>query len=171
VTFEPREFDKDGVVYEKSGVKVTAFEVDHGDAIKPAYGYRVDYNGHSVLISGDTHMTENVVKYGSGVDLLVHEVCAARPEITDAQGQGGDGASHLASGSWHRLRSSTAENGGVYSYRADFKAQRAPASIDDVISQTRQTYDGPLVAGQDLMSFEIGNQGGCRFQAGPLRVL
>jgi ribonuclease Z len=47
VTFEHREFDKDGVVYEKGGVKVTAFEVDHGDAIKPAYGYRVDYNGHS----------------------------------------------------------------------------------------------------------------------------
>ena len=34
------EFDKEGVVYEKSGVKVTAFEVDHGDAIKPAFGYR-----------------------------------------------------------------------------------------------------------------------------------
>ena len=34
------EFDRDGVVYEKNGVKVIAFEVDHGDVIKPCYGYR-----------------------------------------------------------------------------------------------------------------------------------
>ena len=32
------EFDRDGVVYEKNGVKVIAFEVDHGDVIKPCYG-------------------------------------------------------------------------------------------------------------------------------------
>jgi ribonuclease Z len=144
VTFEPREFDKDGVVYEKSGVKVTAFEVDHGDAIKPAYGYRVDYNGHSVLISGDTRMTENVVKYGSGVDLLVHEVCAARPEITDAQAK--------AVMAYH---TSPQEAGTVFA-RAQPKMAAfthivlisrpsvPPPSIDDVISQTRQTYDGLL---------------------------
>ena len=39
------EFDADGVVYEKGGVKVTAFAVDHGDLIKPAYGFRIDYDG------------------------------------------------------------------------------------------------------------------------------
>ena len=36
------EFDKDGVVYEKDGVQVTAFAVDHGALIKPSYGYRID---------------------------------------------------------------------------------------------------------------------------------
>ena len=39
------EFDRDGVVYEKNGLSVIAFEVDHGDAIKPAYGYRIEYGG------------------------------------------------------------------------------------------------------------------------------
>ena len=48
------EFAADGVVYEKNGVRVIAFEVDHGDAIKPAYGYRIEYRGRSVVISGDT---------------------------------------------------------------------------------------------------------------------
>jgi len=38
------EFEKEGIVYEKDGVKVTAFDVDHGDLIKPAYGYRIDYD-------------------------------------------------------------------------------------------------------------------------------
>jgi ribonuclease BN (tRNA processing enzyme) len=48
------EFPAEGVVYDKEGVRVTAFEVDHGDVIKPAYGYRIDYKGRSVVLSGDT---------------------------------------------------------------------------------------------------------------------
>jgi ribonuclease Z len=73
------EFSKDGVVYEKDGVRVTAFEVDHG--FKPAYGYRIDYDGRSVLLSGDTKLNDNVVKHGEGVDLLIHEVFVASAEL------------------------------------------------------------------------------------------
>jgi ribonuclease Z len=34
----------EGVVFEKGGVKITAFEVDH-TPVKPAFGYRIDYAG------------------------------------------------------------------------------------------------------------------------------
>src|ERR1700716_1646733 len=81
VALAVEEFAADGVVYEQNGVKVTAFEVDHGDVIKPAYGYRIDYGGHAAVISGDTRYNENVVKYGAGADLLIHEVAIARPEL------------------------------------------------------------------------------------------
>src|SRR5262249_54858220 len=57
------EFANDGVAYENNGVKVTAFEVFHGELIKPAYGYRVDYDGRSVIISGDTRYSENLEKH------------------------------------------------------------------------------------------------------------
>jgi ribonuclease Z len=53
------EFAKDGVAYEAGGVKVTAFEVDHGPQKKPTFGYRVDYGGRSVLISGDTRLNDS----------------------------------------------------------------------------------------------------------------
>lgn len=69
------------VVYEKDGVKVTVFEVDHGDVIKPSVGYRVDYDERSVVISGDTRLNGKVVRQGSGVDLLIHEVAAIKPEL------------------------------------------------------------------------------------------
>src|SRR5262245_20901791 len=75
------EFDRDGVIFEKGGMKVIAFEVDHGDVIKPAYGYRIEYSGRTAVISGDTRYNENVIKYSTGADLLVHEVAAARPEL------------------------------------------------------------------------------------------
>jgi ribonuclease Z len=68
-------------VYEKGGVKVIAFEVDHGDVIKPCYGYRFEYGGRVAVFSSDTRYNHNVINYGAGADLLVHEVASAQPEL------------------------------------------------------------------------------------------
>lgn len=65
-----------GVVYDKNGVKVIAFEVDHYPIV-PAFGYRIEYNGHSVVLSGDTRYSENLIKFAKGTDLLIHEVAIA----------------------------------------------------------------------------------------------
>src|SRR6185295_2239893 len=75
------EFSTDGVVYERNGVRVTAFEVDHGAEIKPAYGYRIDYRGRSVLISGDTRFSENLIRHGRGVDLMIHAIAGLKAEL------------------------------------------------------------------------------------------
>jgi ribonuclease Z len=65
----------------KNGVKVIAFEVDHGDVIKPCYGYRIEYGGRVAVFSSDTRYNQNVIRHGKGADLLVHEVAMARPEL------------------------------------------------------------------------------------------
>ena len=59
------EFEKDGIVYDEDGVRVIAFTVDHGEAIKPAVGYRIEYKGRAVVISGDTRYNQNVIKYST----------------------------------------------------------------------------------------------------------
>jgi ribonuclease Z len=64
---------REGVVYEEGGVKVTAFLVDHGP-VTPAFGYRVDYGGHSVVLSGDTRPSDNLVTFARGADVLIHEI-------------------------------------------------------------------------------------------------
>ena len=83
VAIATSEYASDGAVYEKNGVTVTAFEVDHGALIKPAYGYRIDYDGRSVIISGDTRYSENLEKHAQGATLVVHEVAIANPEYYD----------------------------------------------------------------------------------------
>jgi len=80
VAIAASEYASDGVVYDKNGVTVTAFEVDHGALIKPAYGYRVDYEGRSVILSGDTRYSENLEKHAQGATLVVHEVAMANPD-------------------------------------------------------------------------------------------
>ena len=60
---------EEGVVYEQGDLRVTAFLVDHV-VIEPAFGFRVDYEGRSIVLSGDTRYNENVVSYAAGADLL-----------------------------------------------------------------------------------------------------
>jgi ribonuclease Z len=63
------------LVFEREGLKVTAFKVAH-DPVKPAYGYRLEYKGRVVVISGDTAKSDNVAKHAAGADLLIHDVLA-----------------------------------------------------------------------------------------------
>jgi ribonuclease Z len=62
-------------VLEENGLKVTAFTVDHSP-VAPAYGYRFDYKGRSVVISGDTVKCANLVAVATGADVLIHEAQA-----------------------------------------------------------------------------------------------
>lgn len=63
-------------VWEGDGVTVTAFTVPH-DPVTPAVGFRFDYAGRSLLISGDTRRSDTVAAAAEGVDLLAHEALAA----------------------------------------------------------------------------------------------
>lgn len=71
---EARSFDGAAplVVYDEGGLKVTAFPVDH-DPVKPSVGYRFDYAGRSVVISGDTAYSQSLIEASKGADVLIHE--------------------------------------------------------------------------------------------------
>ena len=64
-------------------MKITAFDVDHRP-VEPAFGFRIDYQGRSVVLSGDTRPSENLVKFARGTDLLIHEVVAPKALIARA---------------------------------------------------------------------------------------
>jgi len=65
--------ENDGrVVIDADGLKVTAFLADHHPVV-PAVGYRFDYKGRSVVISGDTLPADSLRKQAIGTELLLHE--------------------------------------------------------------------------------------------------
>ena len=64
----------EGFVFENNGLKVSPFLVDHGGEKLIALGYKIEYEGRSVVLSGDTRFNENVIKYGKNSDVLIHEV-------------------------------------------------------------------------------------------------
>ena len=151
----------EGVAYEHDGVKVTAFLVNHGN-VRPAYGFRVDYAGHAVVLSGDTAYAPNLVANAKGADLLVH--CVAI------------GSARLEQLHWDFVRrfyeylanpetvskilAETKPRDAVFSHISLYSQADIPAATEEELTaRVRAGYDGPFVIGQDLMSFTISNSG------------
>ena len=151
---------KEGVVYDHEGVKVTAFEVDHGDLVKPAFGFRVDYDGRSVVISGDTRFNENLIKHATGTDLLIHQVAAVRPELLASPVFQVILAHHTkpeeAGIVFSRVRPKLAV---FYHFSLLGTPKVPPMTVQEVVELTRKNYKGPLLAGEDLMVLRIEREG------------
>lgn len=143
----------EGVVYDADGIVISAFEVDHGGEQLDAFGYRIDFDGRSAVLSGDTTLNENLIAHAQNADLLVHEV-------THGMGDGVERAN------LERIRRNHTipEDAGIVFARTRPKLAAynhillfGEATPDDLIPATRETYDGPLVVGEDLMQFDIGD--------------
>ena len=146
-----------GVVWEEDGVKVTAIEVNHGEHLKTSLGYRIDYDGRSVTISGDTTADENLVKAASGTNLLFHQTASAKPELV------------ATSPVWNLIlahHTTPAEAGDVFSKVSPDLAVlyhvvrltngKIPMpSFEEIVAEVKTNYSGELVVAEDMMSFSI----------------
>ena len=151
---------KEGVVYDHDGVKVTAFDVDHGDLVKPAFGFRVDYDGRSAVVSGDTRFNENLIRYATGTDLLIHQVAAVRPELLTSPVFQVILAHHTKPEEAGIVFARTKPKLAVfYHFSLLGSVQVPPMTAQEVVDLAHRNYAGPLLAGEDLMAFRIGREG------------
>jgi len=157
VAITVKEFTEDGVVYQAGDLRVFAFAVDHGEAIKRAYGYRIEYQGRVAVVSGDTRYNANVVRYGAGADLLVHEVAMARPELLGEARIQRIVNHHTSPQEAGRVFAQTRPKLAAFTHLVMLASETVTApTVEELIAATRETYTGPLEVGEDLMSFEIG---------------
>jgi len=143
----------DGVVFDENGLKVTAFLVDHG-VVQPAFGYRVDYRGRSVVLSGDTRVSENLIRHAQGTDVLIHEaidpeMLRNRPDRPSAATVDAIIAHHTTPEQAGTVFTRVAPRLAVYSH--------APNTAR-LLAQTRTTYTGPLQGAEDLLTIRIGTE-------------
>jgi len=153
-----------GIALELNGLKITAIKVDHAP-VEPAYGYRIDYAGRSVVLSGDTRVSENLVQAATGVDLLVHEV--ASPQTLQRAGADPERiksiiAHHVTPEQAGEIFSRTKPRLAVY-----FHMVLPSATADDLVPATRKNYSGPLEIGEDLMVIDVGKDVLVRRPASP----
>ncbi len=145
---ETSEIVNDGVVFDEAGVRVTAFRVSH---VETSFGYRVDYNGRSVLLSGDTSFDRNLIAHGQGVDLLIHEVRMRRP--------GAANGIHTSPEETGTVLSETGAKMGVYSHIMLGPGRRSDEEkIRELEARTRENYDGSVIVGKDLLRFVVADQ-------------
>jgi ribonuclease Z len=148
-----RTIDKDGVVFDQGGVRITAFRVIHANI--PAFGYRVDYGGKSVLISGDATVSPNLVTYGKGVDVALLEVASpamidflertfSRPVADRIVG------THLTADQAGAIFSEINPRLAIY-----YHTVGDCAANPDLTAKTRQHFKGRLEISQDLTAISI----------------
>jgi ribonuclease Z len=124
---------REGVVFDRYGVRVSAFTVDHGSA-KPALGYRIQYRGRVVVLSGDTAYSEHLIDSAKGADLVIHEVAAMPLNDPDtARVLARHTSPEDAAKIFARIRPKMA----VYSHILQFGVTDA-----ETIARTRKTYQG-----------------------------
>jgi ribonuclease Z len=140
---------REGVVYDDGKVKVAAFAVDHRPVVN-AFGYRFESGGRTVVISGDTRPTENLVRHAKGADVLVLE--AYLPEHFDRVDTP-EVAGRLKS--YH----TSAEEAGQLAARAGVKTlvltHLIPGNSDDIFRErAARHFNGTIIVGRDLLRVE-----------------
>ncbi|MFN7930277.1 MAG: MBL fold metallo-hydrolase [Blastocatellia bacterium] len=156
--------DEAALVFEKDGLKVMAFKVVH-DPVKPAYGYRLEYKGRVVVVSGDTAKSENLAKHATGADLLIHDVLA-KNVLEMAAGnfekQGDARRAKLARDitSYHANPLEVAEIAAKAKVETLIFTHLVPAPNNPLIEQafTRgvsEVFKGTVVLGKDGLRFDL----------------
>jgi ribonuclease Z len=145
-----------GVVYQSGDLKVTAFTLDPGptDAkpvdlnscnspdpglcgpIIPSLAYRIDFAGHSIVLTGNTQYPDKLVQFSQHADVVVHEVM-------DSDRSAPDQAAILFTQVNPKLALYTSVR---------------PEAASGLIALTQKTYSGPLEVGDDMMTIVIGDQ-------------
>jgi ribonuclease BN (tRNA processing enzyme) len=149
------EFDRNGLVMQNADVKVTAARVRH-PPIEHAYAYRFDCPDRSIVISGDTTVSPELVALAKGADVLVSEAMhlgglenllkkvpnasTLREHLL---------ASHIATEDLGKL----AAEAGVKTLVMTHLVPSDDPSITDAlwIDGVRKHYDGQIVVGRDLL--------------------
>ena len=151
-----------GIVFERDGLTVTAFEVEHMPIdVKTrqripfpgqTLGFRFDYHGHSLVLSGDTRPSDNVVKNAQGVDVLVHEVQVPSPDETD------EAKLANVSLSVHSEPKAVAAIFARAKPRMAVYSHIIPPETTEAQLRAASPYDGPLTVAHDLMMITIGDR-------------
>lgn len=147
-----------GLIYDQDGVQVTAIEVNHGEFIKPSFGYRVDYDGRSVVISGDTQYHPPLAEAAKGTDLFIHAVGAAKPELLASKASWKTILDHHTEPEdvGRIFEQAQPKMAALYHYVTLTNGKIKPPTLDDISVRLKTTYKGPVTMGVDLTRFVIG---------------
>ena len=141
VEIDAKEIEQ-GEIYNDGSTRVSAFLVDHG-TVKPAFGYRVDSTGHSVVISGDTKFCQNLVDFAKGTDCLIHAAWSAGWKNPAPPSKRSIASAEDAGRVFAIVKPKLAV---VYHYKDE-------EGLGDAV---RKEYNGPFVIARDLMVINVG---------------
>ena len=145
-TTKVTEISKDGIIYKDDNVEVTAFKNSHGD-FENSFGFLFITKDKKILLSGDTGISENLKKYGTNLDILVHEVFSSETFVNKTK-------------EWqiyHQSHHTSSIDLGIIA--DELKPKKLVlshilywgATDESLLNDIRQNFDGPTLVAKDLM--------------------
>lgn len=155
-------------LHNADGVRIIAFRVDH--APTAAVGYRVEYRGRSIVISGDTSRSASLTQAARGADLLVHEVISPRLDAIMHQSAQAAGRENIGA-IFHDIMDyhTSPEDAGHVAQEAGVSALAfthflpqtpIPGLAHTFVQDARRVYDGPVFAMRDGDVISLPPEGG-----------
>lgn len=142
-----------GQIYKDENVTVTAFPVNHGD-VPNAYGFRFQTPDKTIVISGDTAPSQNVIDACNGCDVLIHEAYSLKTFVTVSPAfQQYRLKHHTSSRQLAELANKAKPRLLILYHRANPGAVGGPNPEEAVLEEIRETYSGEVVTGHDLDVF------------------
>ena len=150
----PHEITSAGEVFKDDRVRVTAALADH-PPIRHAFAYRFDTADRSIVISGDTRYSQNVIDLAKGADVLVHEVVSRefweRPNTPQpASVVRHILASHTDAVDVGRVAAAAGVRTLVLTHYVPTEGPGSPTD-DQWLAGARRHFKGRVVLGRDLM--------------------
>lgn len=141
------------LVYNENGVKIYAFPVDH--ILIGAVGYRLEWNGLSMVYTGDSIPTKFEAEQAKGVDVFLHELFIDAPTFAEKNNMPLEIAEnvvyeHTSADMLGRVFSIAKPKLGVGTH---FFTNEY--TIDPAFAGITSTYDGPVVIAQDLTVINV----------------
>jgi ribonuclease BN (tRNA processing enzyme) len=150
----PHEITGAGEVFKDDRVRVTAALNNH-PPIQHSFAYRFDTADRSIVISGDTTYSENVVTLARGADVLVHEVVSREFWERPNAPQPPSVVTHILASHTDAVDAGrvAAEAGVKTLVLSHFVPTEGPGSPTDEqwLAAARRHFKGTVVLGRDLM--------------------
>jgi ribonuclease BN (tRNA processing enzyme) len=139
---------KAGVVYKDERVAVTAFRVAHGQWPE-AFGYRFDTPGKSIVISGDTSPSDELVAHCQPCDVLIHEVYSPESVLRMPDYKAYRAKYHTSTSELAEIANRTKPEILVV-YHAAGRGSKGRIPDEQLLREIQKTYHGKVVIGHDL---------------------
>lgn len=158
------------LLYDEGGVRILAFRVDH--APTDAVGYRIEYAGRTIVLSGDTSRSNSLAIAARGADLLVHEAISERldkilHDAAIAQGRANVGAIFHDILDYHTSPAdagaiATEAGVGALAITHFLPQTPIPGLAHTFVQEAKQTYSGPVYAMRDGDVISLPSAGGLK---------
>jgi ribonuclease Z len=155
-------------LHNQDGVRIVAFRVDH--APSDAIGYRVEYGGRSIAISGDTSRSASLTQAARGADVLVHEVISPRLDAIMHQTARDVGRENIGVifNDIMEYHTSPEDAGrvaqeagvGALAFTHFLPQTPIPGLAHTFVQGAKRTYDGPVFAMRDGDVISLPREGG-----------